>query len=109
MTTWHQLPPEIHDQILYFFSLQVIDEYKQLGVDPWKEENTSVLELDFDWPHPVACLQHFSWALRVSRYFNNALNFVIKIDNKTPVEMLQMLQYDRVCEILDGLEVDGER
>ena len=109
MTTWHQLPFEIQDQILYFFSLQVINEYKQLGVDPWKEENASVLELNFDWPHQVACLQHFSWALCVSRYFNNALNSVIKIEDETPVEMLQMLQYHRVCEILNGLEAYGER
>lgn len=68
-----------------------------------------MLASDFDSPHPVDCLQHFSWALRVCRHFNNALNSVIKIDNKTPVEILQLLQYDRICEVLDVIEVDSNR
>ena len=90
MTTWEQLPAEIRDRVLYFFTLRIVNEYTQLAVDPWNERNLEDINDEYEYYYPVICLQHFSWALRTSRYFYNALNCSI-IDGETPVQILKHL------------------
>lgn len=98
---WQQLPTKIRNRILYLFTLQIIDAYKQLGIDPWSDNNMRAIQ-EFNGRQPVNCLLHFSWALRIYRYFNHALSNEIKIKGMSCTETLQHLQYRRVQEILDA-------
>lgn len=100
---WQHLPFEIRDTVLYFFALQIIDDYTSFGLEIWKnccKEYYWYNQYRFQWPNPVACLQQLSWVLRTSKYFRTSLNTTI-IDGRTPVEILQELQYSQIREIVD--------
>jgi hypothetical protein len=100
-TTWHHLPPEIHDRILYFFCLDIITEYKDLGDDPFSDENVTLIHQQPDNSLGGTCLGSLSSALRVSRYFYNSISHVIKFDGETAVKELKYMQFDRVKMITE--------
>ena len=59
MATWEQLPAEIRDIFLYLFTLQVADEYTQLGIDFWSDCNLEDITDEFECFSLLVCFQHF--------------------------------------------------
>jgi hypothetical protein len=95
-TTWNHLPPEIHDRILYFFCLDILTEYEDLGNNPFSDENVTLIQQQPDNSVGGTCLGSLFSALRVSRYFYNSISHVIKFDGKTAVTELKYMQFERI-------------
>src|SRR6266496_608771 len=104
MATWNDLPPEIRDIILNFFCLGIVHEYTELGKDPWRG-------CGFYWaPRGPKCprsLSNLLSALGTCRHFRFVVQHIIRLDNLSTIEKLQLLQYQRVGELVDGMPVYG--
>jgi hypothetical protein len=102
MASWNSLPNEIRNHILYFFCLNVIEEYKEFHFDfndeddDEEEDNAST---EIVWPKPPECLSSFASALGTCRFFHDVITQIIKVDGEHVVEILQELQFDKLVRI----------
>jgi hypothetical protein len=105
MPTWDDLPREIRDHVLYIFCLDAIDDYIAL-TDDFDEcidlVGSWFVSPSTFWPRSPQSLRDFSSVFRTCRYFHTVLTD-IKYDAKSPVEILQTLQHNKVQYILNGL------
>ena len=104
MGTWNDLPPEIRDIILNFFCYSIVHEFVELGKDPWRG-------CDLYWvprgPKSPASFTNLLSALRTCRYFQFVIQDIIKIDNTSTIEKLELLQYKRVHDLAIRIPVHG--
>jgi hypothetical protein len=100
--TWHDLPPEITDKILYYICEYIVEEYEMYGRDPWNPEyqDYAPIMLGPEGPYPL-CL--YTNLLQTCRSFYHAIKHVVKIDGERVADVLQNVQYNALSQILDGL------
>jgi hypothetical protein len=96
MATWNLLPTEIRNLVLYFFCLNIVEEYRDLHIHLNDEEYNASAELK--WPKPPECLSSLASALRTCHYFHNVIKQTIKIDGEFVVDILQGLQFHKLME-----------
>jgi hypothetical protein len=90
MGTWYDLPPEIHDHILQFFCIDIIDDY----IDAFPPKDPSLLYYN---GHPRRAdtpesLKNFSSALQTCRSFFNSIVHHINVEGVPAVQTLQDFQ-----------------
>lgn len=111
MPTWDDLPLEFRDRVLYFFCLDIIDDYLALTED--FDDCIDSIGSYFNspsafLPRSPQSLRDFSSVFQTCRHFRNVLTN-IKFKDKSPVEILQTAQYQRLRYIIQGLsDCDGE-
>jgi len=96
MATWHDLPNEIRELVLKFFCISVISEYTSLRRDSQAAGQRSAhgLKLSEIRP-PIIVLSEFTWALRVCRYFHDAMTNRIKFEQQSTPTILMKHQAER--------------
>lgn len=99
MAGWQSLPPEVHNRILDLFCKDIIATYTALGSNLESDARRWGKETGLRWPAAPQCLQHFSWATKVSRFFYYSIIYGIKTNGISPMEQLQLLQCNRVRAI----------
>jgi len=100
MTTWYDLPREVHDQILRFFCLDIIDRYKTTSKDSVDQALDECCTLRPNWTNTPAALKDLYSAIRTCRSFYRSIVHIIKIDDETPIQVLQEMQRNIVEAIV---------
>lgn len=101
MATWHALPPEIQDRILYFFSLIVVHEYEKHDPAEFWDRATRRFPRLGKCPTIPRSLISTTSALKTCRFFHNSITNVVRLDGQSLVEVLQTLQYQRIVGLIE--------
>jgi len=117
MVAWSDFSIETRHRILYYFCVDIIETYKP---DSFEKDGPEWADsVDWtgskDWPRSPQCLRDFTSALLTCRNFNeiitNKIKYRAKIKdrgkikyrNKSPVDTLQSMQYEKLIVIVNGL------
>src|SRR5271169_6229040 len=100
MASWNSLPPEIHDHILRLFCNDILATYTALESDIDYHVLQWIKETTLRWPAPPQCLQHISSATKTCRSFYHSIAHGLKTNGVSPMEQLQLIQFNRVRDII---------
>ena len=102
MAQWQDLSQELTRRILDWFSLIVIHEYTDLGLDPWNPRHfphaPSSWEA-FEAPPSPAPLQNYASAVKTCHYFRNTIK-KLKFQGKAVPKVLQSMQHQRLKQLV---------
>jgi hypothetical protein len=104
MAQLQDLPIEMILLILDWFCLMVMDEYTDLGSDPWNpchfEDGPNQSTADDEPPSP-APLRSYVSMLKTCKYFRNVINTRKFEGRKTVPKLLQSLQHRKMKQFVD--------
>ena len=105
MGTWHDLPHEIQNLILYHFCVSVANEFESLRDNVWDSvADEFFTSHPMEWTELPKSLHSFISALCTCQYFRNVITDRTKIDGETPTQLMQKIQYENVRHIIDVLQ-----
>lgn len=105
MAQWHDLPNEIRNNILHSFCISIVFDFTHPEIDIWDAgKHWDLWDYDvIEWFVSPKCLKSFANALRTSRDFYDTITTQVRLDDDSPMTILQRIQYDHVRGILECL------
>jgi hypothetical protein len=106
MPSCNHLPLEIWGVILYWLCISIAADFKALqDLNSLSDEELEKLPKFRDtpsikWPATPSCLRSFTSVLRTCRHFHDVIKNGIKLDGRSPKEVLLAIQYQNLDEIL---------